>query len=481
MHRSRVRTGVAGVLAALSLVPLVACGQDGSSAPPASAGPVAGASASAAGASTSAPAAAAKPYTAAFEKLERAFDARLGVYAIDTGTGREVVHNDRARFAYNSTFKALQAGVVLGKYSLDGLDQRVTYTRKDLVANSPVTEKHVDTGMTLKELCDASVRYSDNTAANLLFDHVGGPRGLDASLEKLGDDVTRMDRVEPELSRWVPGEKRDTSTPRALAGDLRAFVLDGALPAPEREQLTTWLRTNTTGDAVIRRGCQRTGSSATRPERAATTGPQRHRRGVAPGLLPHRDRHPLEPRHERRRAVRRADRRGGLRGRRLAVLLRPVRVGRAGRPRSPPEARTRSGQPVRAGGRGRAAGLRPPCSAAAGRRRPVRNSYACAVTQEPGRTGPSEPLTTDAVTRIVLRPIASPLPLGFFALGMGARSSPPSSSAGCRPRRAASCCCSFSSSSCRSNSSAGSSPSSPATRGRAPRCCCSAPPGPGRA
>ncbi|MFD8582115.1 class A beta-lactamase [Streptomyces californicus] len=254
MHRSRVRTGVARVLAALSLVPLVACGQDGSSAPPASAGPVAGASASAAGASASAPAAAAKPYTAAFEKLERAFDARLGVYAIDTGTGREVVHNDRARFAYNSTFKALQAGVVLGKYSLDGLDQRVTYTRKDLVANSPVTEKHVDTGMTLKELCDASVRYSDNTAANLLFDHVGGPRGLDASLEKLGDDVTRMDRVEPELSRWVPGEKRDTSTPRALAGDLRAFVLGGALPAPEREQLTTWLRTNTTGDAVIRAG-----------------------------------------------------------------------------------------------------------------------------------------------------------------------------------------------------------------------------------
>ncbi|WP_369165444.1 hypothetical protein [Streptomyces sp. AFD10] len=41
------------------------------------------------------------------------------------------------------------------------------------------------------------------------------------------------------------------------------------------------------------------------------------------------------------------------------------------------------------------------------------------MTQEPGRTGPSEPLTTDAVTRIVLRPIASPLPLGFFALGMG--------------------------------------------------------------
>ncbi|NEC22465.1 class A beta-lactamase [Streptomyces parvus] len=245
MHHPRVRTAVAGLVAVLSLVPLAACGQSDSTAPPSSAKPAASASASGA---------AAKPYTGAFKKLEREFDARLGVYAIDTGTGREVTHNDRARFAYHSTFKALQAAVVLSTYSLDGMDKRVTYTREDLVAHSPVTEKHVDTGMTLKELCDASVRYSDNAAANLLFDHVGGPKGLDASLEKLGDDVTRMDREEPELSNWVPGEKRDTSTPRALAEDLRAFVLGKALGAPERAQLTTWLRTNTTGDAVIRAG-----------------------------------------------------------------------------------------------------------------------------------------------------------------------------------------------------------------------------------
>ncbi|MER5886100.1 GPR1/FUN34/YaaH family transporter [Streptomyces sp. NPDC001941] len=32
---------------------------------------------------------------------------------------------------------------------------------------------------------------------------------------------------------------------------------------------------------------------------------------------------------------------------------------------------------------------------------------------------PPPPPDTDAVTRIVLRPVASPLPLGFFALGMG--------------------------------------------------------------
>ena len=121
-------------------------------------------------------------------------------------------------------------------------------------AFSPVTEQRVGTSMTLKALCSAAVRYSDNTAANLLLDELGGPKGLDAILEELGDDVTRMERREPELNDWAPGDTRDTSTPRALARDLRAFVLGDVLEAPERAQLTRWLRTNTTGDALIRAG-----------------------------------------------------------------------------------------------------------------------------------------------------------------------------------------------------------------------------------
>ncbi|GDY51038.1 hypothetical protein SVIO_016610 [Streptomyces violaceusniger] len=117
-----------------------------------------------------------------------------------------------------------------------------------------MTEKHVDTGMSLGALCDAAVRYSDNAAANLLFDQLGGPKGLDAILEKLGDDVIQMENIEPELSRWVPGETHDTTTPRAMVKDLRAFVLGDVLGKGERAQLTKWLRTNTTGDELIRAG-----------------------------------------------------------------------------------------------------------------------------------------------------------------------------------------------------------------------------------
>lgn len=198
--------------------------------------------------------ASAQPYAQDFGELERKFAARLGVYALDTGSGEEVAYQDDERFSYNSTFKALAAAVVLEKYGTDGLERTIRYSEEDLVEYSPVTEQHVETGMSLGELCDAAVRYSDNAAANLLLDELGGPKGLDAVLEEHGDEVTHMVRTEPELNRWVPGETRDTTTPRALATDLRQFVLGDLLEKAERDQLTSWLRKNTTGDDLIRAG-----------------------------------------------------------------------------------------------------------------------------------------------------------------------------------------------------------------------------------
>lgn len=228
-----IRRALSGALATLTLIPLAACAQNDPqpSSPPST-----------------------KSHTSTFKNLEREFDARLGVYAIDTGTGRAVAYNDGERFAYNSTFKALACGATLKKYSLGGMDKKITYSKADLLPNSPITEKHVDTGMTLAELCDATIRYSDNAAANLILEELGGPKALGATLEAMGDNATRMNRPEPYLSRWVPGETRDTTTPRAFAKDLRAYVLGDVLGKGERAQLTTWLRTNKTGDELIRAG-----------------------------------------------------------------------------------------------------------------------------------------------------------------------------------------------------------------------------------
>ncbi|MGW4761441.1 class A beta-lactamase [Streptomyces pseudogriseolus] len=184
--------------------------------------------------------------------LEREFGARLGVFAVDTGTGATVVHRADERFALCSTFKTLAAAAVVDHRPGARLDERISYSTADLVTYSPVTEKHTGDGMTLRQLCDAAVRYSDNTAGNLLLRDIGGPRGLTAYARRLGDRVTRLDHIEPELNSNPPGDPRDTTSPRAIAADYRALVLGDALPPAGRALLTDWLVRNTTGDRRIR-------------------------------------------------------------------------------------------------------------------------------------------------------------------------------------------------------------------------------------
>lgn len=189
-----------------------------------------------------------------FEQLEKKYDARLGVYAIDTGTKKTVEFREDERFAYTSTFKALAAGAVLQQNSIEELNKIVTYTSDDLVTYSPITEKYVDTGMTLKDISEAAIRYSDNTAGNLLFKELGGPEGFETSLKKLGDQVTNAERIETGLNEAVPGETRDTSTPKALANDLQAYALGEVLTHEKQTMLVDWLKRNTTGDNLIRAG-----------------------------------------------------------------------------------------------------------------------------------------------------------------------------------------------------------------------------------
>lgn len=189
-----------------------------------------------------------------FAQLERRFDARLGVYALDTGSGREVAHRADERFAMTSTFKAIAAAAVLDRTPPAHLDERVRFTAADLVEFSRVTERHLADGLTIRELCDAAIRFSDNTAGNLLLDDLGGPGEITAFARALGDPVTRLDRREPALNSAVPGDERDTTSPRAVAGLYRELVLGERLDAPDRALLTGWLVGNTTGGGRIRAG-----------------------------------------------------------------------------------------------------------------------------------------------------------------------------------------------------------------------------------
>lgn len=186
--------------------------------------------------------------------LETELDLRVGVYALDTATGRTVEYRADERFAYASTFKALAAGAVLAATDDAALAEVVPYAASAVVAYSPVTEAHAGEGLPLSELLRAAVQESDNTAANLLLARLGGPAGLGDALRALGDDVTQPARTEPTLNDWSPDDPRDTSTPRALATDLATYALGDALDDADRELLLGWMRASTTGASLVRAG-----------------------------------------------------------------------------------------------------------------------------------------------------------------------------------------------------------------------------------
>lgn len=189
-----------------------------------------------------------------FAQLENEFDARIGVYAIDTGTNQTVEYHPDKRFAYSSTFKVLAAATLLKQNDIKDLEEVITYTKDDLVTYSPVTEKHVDTGMTLLKISEAAIRKSDNTAGNLLLEAIGGPDKFEQALRDIGDDITQPERYETELNEFTPGNKRDTSTTRALATNLKKIALDDFLPKDKQELLIDWMKGNATGDPLIRAG-----------------------------------------------------------------------------------------------------------------------------------------------------------------------------------------------------------------------------------
>ncbi|SDD79833.1 class A beta-lactamase [Actinokineospora iranica] len=193
------------------------------------------------------------PHTALAE-LERKYSARLGVYAIDTATNTTITHHPDDRFAFCSAFKALAAAAVLHRNPLSHLDTTVQYTRTDLMKHSPITARHVATGMTIRQLCDAAIRFSDGTAGNLLLRDLGGPARLTDYARGLGDTVTRMDRTEPDITEATPGDPRDTSSPRAFGSTYHRILLGDALPTDKRDFLRDLLDRGVAGADRIRAG-----------------------------------------------------------------------------------------------------------------------------------------------------------------------------------------------------------------------------------
>src|ERR1700733_13432100 len=81
-----------------------------------------------------------------FEEIEKQLGGRLGLAAVNTGTGARLTYRASERFAMCSTFKWMLAAAVLAKVHTEhaDLEQSLSFRRADLVDFSPVTRAHVD-------------------------------------------------------------------------------------------------------------------------------------------------------------------------------------------------------------------------------------------------------------------------------------------------------------------------------------------------
>jgi beta-lactamase class A len=198
--------------------------------------------------------------TKTLQVLERSYDGRIGAVGVDLETGRTIGYRANERFPFNSSFKVFACAAVLdrARISEPGLmDQVVRWKPADmagLTANSPETTEYTDTGMTPAQLCRAGVTKSDGFAGNLLLEQIGGPRGLTGFFRANGDRMSRLDRPEPRLTEWEPGEVRDTTTPAAAARTFTKLTTGDTLQAGDRARLIGWLKASLTGVNRIKAG-----------------------------------------------------------------------------------------------------------------------------------------------------------------------------------------------------------------------------------
>jgi beta-lactamase class A len=204
---------------------------------------------------------------ASFRSIQKRVGGRLGVYVLDSQSGKKLAFNDDMRFAMASTFKLPLVAALLWQvdHGAFPLTDALPIDREDLVANSPVVEAGLAQGMTamsVHDLCAAALVYSDNAAANVLLAGIGGPAALTTFVRSIGDQTTQFDRTEPELNSNLPDDPRDTTTPRAMVETMLKIFTQDALSLTSRALLIDWMSRARTGLDRVRAGLPKSWQSA---------------------------------------------------------------------------------------------------------------------------------------------------------------------------------------------------------------------------
>ncbi|OCW93587.1 class A beta-lactamase [Alishewanella sp. HH-ZS] len=201
--------------------------------------------------------------------------ARLGVCLLDTATGEVSGNRLDEYFAMCSTFKLALAAAYLREADqgrLD-LDEMLPYSEADLLPWAPVTREHLAKGgMTIIALLQAAQQFSDGVAANLLVKRLGGPAMVTAKFREMGDNITRLDRYEPDLGLVLSADLRDTTTPRAMAQLVQRITCGELLQQDSRQRLLQWMESTNTGSKRLRAGLPATWRSGNKTGTGRTEG-----------------------------------------------------------------------------------------------------------------------------------------------------------------------------------------------------------------
>ncbi|HEU5136051.1 MAG TPA: class A beta-lactamase [Steroidobacteraceae bacterium] len=205
------------------------------------------------------PALAAERGDGALKRIRERVGGRLGVHALDSQSGKRWGLDENSRYAMASTFKLPLAAAILWQVDRKAftLDHTLVIGRNALVPHSPVLEAKIAAGadaMTIRDLCGAILTESDNAAANVLLNGIGGPRALTTFFRSLGDEVSRLDRREPDVNTNLPGDLRDTTTPRAMVDSMLRIFTQDVLTLPSRALLIDWMIASRTGLDRVRAG-----------------------------------------------------------------------------------------------------------------------------------------------------------------------------------------------------------------------------------
>jgi beta-lactamase class A len=188
--------------------------------------------------------------------LEKTFDGKIGVYAIDTSNHHVIAYRSLERFPVQSTMKLMSVAALLKQSTAKKnlLQEKINYTKNDLaIVWHPVTGQHLANGMTLEELSEAAISYSDNTAINLIIKKLGGPEAITQFATSIDNKTFNIVHYDGDLNS-DPNNEQDTSTPKDMAISIQKLMLGNILTTSEQNKLMTWMRNNTAGYKRIRSG-----------------------------------------------------------------------------------------------------------------------------------------------------------------------------------------------------------------------------------